>query len=75
MLKKILMAVGLAKAPSPIRRFVGAKAFFGTIPALGYLGWKYRGKIRGLFDKNRGESRGDLTTGGQRDDFANAQAY
>jgi hypothetical protein len=75
MLEKILMTVGLAKGPSPIRKFIGATAFFGTIPALGYLAWKYRGKIKSLFANNPGESAGELTAHGERGDLMNAPAY
>lgn len=66
MLKKILMAVGIAKSPSPIRKFIGAKAFFGTIPALGYVGWRYRGKIASLFRRGSDHGRGELTAHGDR---------
>jgi hypothetical protein len=59
MFNKLLMAVGLAKAPSPLRRFLGTKAFIGTVPALAYFGWKYRGHIAELV---RHRERGGTAT-------------
>jgi len=51
MLKKILMAIGIAKAPTPVGKFVSAKAMFGTLPALAILGWKYRSQIKSLVQR------------------------
>lgn len=53
MLKKLFVRLGLSKAPSPIRRFLGAKMFLGTIPALAYLGWRNRHRLRGALERRR----------------------
>jgi hypothetical protein len=43
---KILMALGLRKAPAPVRSYLTVSSFFGAVPALAYVAWKNRDKIR-----------------------------
>jgi hypothetical protein len=45
MFKKILITLGLAKAPLPIKSYLVASSFVGTLPALAFVAWKYREKI------------------------------
>ncbi len=45
MLMKILMALGLRKAPAPVRNYLAVSSFFGAVPALAYVAWKNRDKI------------------------------
>lgn len=53
MLKKLFVRLGLSKAPSPIRRFLGARMFLGTIPALAYVGWRNRHRLLGVLERRR----------------------
>lgn len=53
MLKRILLALGLRKAPAPIQRYVAASSFVGGLPALAYVLFKHRGEVAGLFQKAR----------------------
>lgn len=46
MMKKLLVALGLRKAPAPIRSYVGVASIFGTIPAIAWVAWKNRDRIR-----------------------------
>ena len=48
MLKKILLTLGLAKAPAPIRTYVVASSFVGAVPALAWVAWKNRDWLRSL---------------------------
>jgi hypothetical protein len=48
MLKKILVMLGLAKAPKPIRSYIVTSSFLGVVPALAWVAWKYRDRIRSL---------------------------
>jgi len=45
---KILMALGLRKAPAPVRSYLAVSSFFGAVPALAYVAWKNRDRIRPL---------------------------
>lgn len=56
MLKRILFALGLRKAPVPVQRYVAASSFVGGIPALGYVLFKHRGEIANLFRRARSRS-------------------
>lgn len=46
MLKKILMALGLRKAPAPVRSYLAVSSVFGAVPALAYVAWKNRDRLR-----------------------------
>jgi hypothetical protein len=46
MFKRILLALGLAKAPAPVRSYLAVSSFFGAVPALAWVAWKNRDKIR-----------------------------
>lgn len=45
MFKKLLLTLGLAKAPAPIRSYFVTSSFVGAPLALAYVAWKYRDKI------------------------------
>jgi hypothetical protein len=49
MFKKILITLGLAKAPMPVKSYLVASSFVGTLPALAFVAWKYREKIVPVF--------------------------
>ena len=55
MLKNLLMAIGLRKAPAPIRTYVAASSFVGVIPAVAYVAWKHRDRIASFFKKGARE--------------------
>ena len=57
MLKKILFMLGLQKAPKPVRSYFAVSSLFGVAPALAYVAWKNREKIRPLLQRATG-SRG-----------------
>jgi hypothetical protein len=46
MLTKILIALGLRTAPVPVRNYLAVSSIFGAVPALAYVAWKNRDKIR-----------------------------
>lgn len=46
MFKRILLALGLAKAPAPVRSYLAVSSFLGAVPALAWVAWKNRDKIR-----------------------------
>ena len=46
MLKKILIAIGLRKAPPPVRSYLTASTFVGAVPAALFMAWKYRDRIK-----------------------------
>ncbi len=48
MLKKILLTLGLAKAPAPVRTYFAASSFVGVVPALAYVAWKNRDRLRSM---------------------------
>ena len=45
MFKKLLFALGLAKAPPPVRTYLATSSFVGAPLALAFVAWKYRDKI------------------------------
>lgn len=51
MLKKILFMLGLRKAPAPVRSYFAVSSLFGAVPALAYVAWKNREKIRPLLQR------------------------
>ena len=51
MLKKILLTLGLAKAPAPVKTYFAVSSLFGAVPALAYVGWKNRDRIRSVFQR------------------------
>lgn len=58
MFKRILLALGLSKAPAPIQRYVAASSFVGGLPAIGYVLFKHRGDIANLLRRVRSRSLG-----------------
>lgn len=46
MIKKLLFALGLAKAPAPVKSYLAVSSFVGTVPALAWLAWKNRRAIQ-----------------------------
>jgi hypothetical protein len=58
MLKRILIALGLSKAPVPVQRYVAASGFVGGLPALGWVLFKHRGDIANLLRRARSRSFG-----------------
>lgn len=56
MLKRILLALGLRKAPVPVQRYFYASSFVGGLPALAYVAFKHRGNIAQMFRKLRSRS-------------------
>ena len=53
MIKRILLALGLRKAPAPVQRYVAASSFVGGIPALAYVLFKHRGEVADLVRRAR----------------------
>lgn len=53
MLKKILVMVGLAKAPTPVKSYVAASSLFGAVPAIAWVAWRNRDAIRGAIHRLR----------------------
>lgn len=51
MLKRILIMLGLSKAPAPVRSYLAASSFVGVVPALAWVAWKNRDKIRPLMQR------------------------
>ncbi|MDO9016235.1 MAG: hypothetical protein Q8S73_09765 [Deltaproteobacteria bacterium] len=49
MLKQILIAIGLRKAPTPVRNYVAASSLVGGVPALAYVAWRHRDQIAALW--------------------------
>ena len=45
MIKKLLVLLGLAKAPTPVRTYLVASSAVGAVPAALFLAWTYRGTI------------------------------
>ena len=45
MIKKILFALGLAKAPAPVKSYLKVSTFLGTVPAIAWVAWKNREAI------------------------------
>lgn len=53
MLKKLLLALGLSKAPAPLRSYVKASSLMGVLPALAFVAWKYRDQIKPLIKRGQ----------------------
>ena len=51
MLKKLLLTLGLAKAPAPIRTYFAASSFVGAVPALAFVAWRNRAQLKALFQR------------------------
>lgn len=51
MFKRILFWLGLAKAPAPVRTYLAASSFVGTVPAIAWVAWKNRDNIRSLLQR------------------------
>jgi hypothetical protein len=45
MFKRILIALGLASAPRPLKSYMMASSFVGTGPALAFVAWRYRNQL------------------------------
>ena len=45
LLRSLLVRLGLAKAPTPIRTYLTASSLIGALPAAAFFGWKYRNEI------------------------------
>lgn len=56
MLKRLLFALGLRKAPVPVQRYVAASSMFGGLPALAYVLFKHRGDVANLLRRVRSRS-------------------
>lgn len=48
MLKALLVQLGLAKAPLPVRKYAAFSSVFGTLPVAMFVGYKYRHQIASL---------------------------
>jgi hypothetical protein len=53
MLKKLLVMVGLAKAPVPVKSYLAVSSVVGAVPALAWLAWRNRDAIRGTIRRLR----------------------
>jgi hypothetical protein len=58
MLKRILMAIGLRKAPSPVRSYFAVSSMFGAVPAIAWVAWKNRDRIRPMLQRVTSRSQG-----------------
>ena len=45
LLRSLLVRLGLAKAPTPVRSYLTASSLIGALPAAAFFGWKYRNEI------------------------------
>lgn len=50
MLKNLLVRLGLARAPAPVRSYFMASRF-GLVPAAAYVGWRYRRELMDVAKK------------------------
>lgn len=53
MLKRILIAIGLKKAPTPVRSYFLVSSMFGVVPALAWVAFKNRDRIRSFVEQRR----------------------
>ena len=53
MLKRILIAIGLKKAPTPVRSYFLVSSLFGVVPALAWVAYKNRDAIRSFVQQRR----------------------
>jgi hypothetical protein len=51
MLKKLLLALGFAKAPPPVRSYLAVSSFIGAVPALAWVLWRNRDRIRPMLQR------------------------
>jgi hypothetical protein len=51
MFKKLLLALGFAKAPAPVRSYLTVSSFVGALPALAWVLWRNRNRIRPLLQR------------------------
>jgi hypothetical protein len=58
MFKRILLALGLRKAPAPIQRYVAASSIAGGVPAIAYVLFKHRRDLASLLQRLRSGSLG-----------------
>jgi hypothetical protein len=58
MLKRLLISLGLSKAPVPVQRYVAASSFVGGVPALAYVLFKHRRDLASLVQRLRSRSLG-----------------
>ena len=56
MITKLLVALGLRKAPAPIRSYVTAASLFGPGPAIAWVAWKNRDRIRSFIGGAQGRA-------------------
>jgi len=53
MLKRILIAIGLKKAPTPVRSYFLVSSVFGVVPALAWVAFKNRDRIMSYVQQHR----------------------
>jgi len=53
LLRKLLISLGLAKAPTPVRLYAAMGGGVGLLPIAGYYAWKNRAKLAGLLGRAR----------------------
>ena len=51
MLKRILIALGLRNAPAPVRSYFAVSSVFGVVPAIAWIAWKNRERIRPMLQR------------------------
>jgi hypothetical protein len=51
MFKKLLLALGFAKAPAPVRSYLTVSSFVGALPALAWVLWRNRDRLRPLLQR------------------------
>ena len=51
MLKRILIALGLRNAPAPVRSYFAVSSVFGVLPAIAWIAWKNRERIRPMLQR------------------------
>ncbi|MDB4946649.1 MAG: hypothetical protein JWP97_6183 [Labilithrix sp.] len=61
LLKKILVAIGIAKAPAPVKSYLTVSSFFGAVPAVAWVAWKNRDAIRSAVGRLRARAPQQLS--------------
>lgn len=51
MIQRILIALGLRAAPSPVRSYFAVSSFVGAVPALAYVAWKNRDRLASVWQQ------------------------
>ncbi len=75
MLGKILISLGLRKAPSPFRAYARTAVLVGPLPVAAWLIWKNREKIGNVISKARnGEPKAALALALPSSDTASGEA-